>query len=88
MGTRTISIRQTDNKTVLMGQDNNRNKLLKSNKWDAIFWMDADSWFLNCEISLDKWLQEPEEIQFTGDINVCLTEGTSCWKILINLLSG
>ena len=70
-------------------------ELLKSNKWDAIFWMDADSWFLNCEISLDKWLQEPEEIQFTGDINDVFNGGhfllkntnksiewlEACWKV-------
>lgn len=44
-------------------------ELLRSNRWDAIFWMDADSWFLNNNITLHEWLHQPEPIQFTGDEN-------------------
>ena len=70
-------------------------ELLRSSQWDAIFWMDADSWFLNCEYSLDQWLLKTEDIQFTGDINDVFNGGhfllknsaqsiewlKSCWEV-------
>ena len=45
-------------------------KHLKSNRYDAIFWMDADSWFLNDTIKLEYFLDNHQEpIQFSGDEN-------------------
>jgi hypothetical protein len=70
-------------------------ELLKSQQWDAIFWMDADSWFLDISFPLHAWLADPEEIQFTGDENDIFNGGhfllknssasiswlESCWQV-------
>ncbi|MFS6818059.1 hypothetical protein AAF134_01395 [Synechococcus lacustris Tous-12m] len=71
-------------------------QLLESNKYEAIFWMDADSWFLNPHIRLEDWLHNhPEPIQFTGDENDVFNGGhfllrncpesiewlKACWQI-------
>lgn len=38
--------------------------------YDAIFWMDADSWFLNQQVHLESFLDRWQEpIQFSGDEN-------------------
>lgn len=43
---------------------------LESKKYDAIFWMDADSLFLNQEIKIEKFLDTSDApIHFTGDAN-------------------
>jgi len=44
-------------------------RLLKTNHWDAIFWMDGDSWFLDIDFPLHVWLDDHQPIQFTGDEN-------------------
>lgn len=71
-------------------------QLLESKSYEAIFWMDADSWFLNPLIRLEDWLHHhPEPIQFTGDENDIFNGGhfllrncpesiewlKACWQI-------
>lgn len=71
-------------------------KYLSCYCYDAIFWMDADSWFLNQDICLEQFLETSSEpIQFTGDENDIFNGGhfllrnsrislawlESCWKI-------
>ena len=71
-------------------------QLLESNCYDAIFWMDADSLFLNSDITIESFLNyAPEPIQFTGDYNDIFNGGhiilrndpkaiewlKDCWKV-------
>ncbi len=71
-------------------------KYLKTDSYDLIFWMDADSWFLNSSISLESICDDKEEpIQFSGDENDVFNGGhfllknhpksiswlEDCWKI-------
>ncbi len=69
---------------------------LETRKYDAIFWMDADSWFLNQDIKIESFLTlSSEPIQFSGDENDVFNGGhfllrsnsvsldwlRSCWKV-------
>jgi len=51
-------------------------QLLRSGRYDAVFWMDGDSWFLDAAFPLERLLHDSEaSIQFTGDQSDLINTG-------------
>jgi hypothetical protein len=51
-------------------------QLLRGGRYDAVFWMDGDSWFLDAAFPLERLLHDSEaSIQFTGDQSDLINTG-------------